>query len=242
MYVCDKVVVDLYCGIGYYTIPYLCHAKAKHVHACEWNPHSILALRYNLELNKVNPNKYTIYPGDNNETVLVCGCLDNVAEVVSLGLLPSSRAGWPLAVRVLKLNVAKDGGNSQSHDPPHLHPNESVSASVSQCSEQVHTTSDNSSSTLSNITTTTTSSSSVTATPVAVIYLHENIHERSLAAFQEEAVEWFRAAIQDRLRQEVVVQVEVGHVEIVKSYAPRVVHVVLDLHVRLSRADRQIEG
>ena len=42
------IVVDLYCGIGYYTLPFLVHAKVGHVHALEWNPYSMAFLRYNL--------------------------------------------------------------------------------------------------------------------------------------------------------------------------------------------------
>jgi tRNA wybutosine-synthesizing protein 2 len=53
-FACDgQVVVDLFAGIGYFTLPYLLHAKAACVHACEWNPHAIEALRRNLELNEV---------------------------------------------------------------------------------------------------------------------------------------------------------------------------------------------
>jgi tRNA G37 N-methylase Trm5 len=36
-----EVVVDFFCGIGYFTIPLLYHGKAAHVHACEWNPDSL---------------------------------------------------------------------------------------------------------------------------------------------------------------------------------------------------------
>ena len=43
-----ETVVDLFAGIGYFTLPYLLHAKAQHVVACEWNPASVLALKYNL--------------------------------------------------------------------------------------------------------------------------------------------------------------------------------------------------
>lgn len=48
-----ETVVDLYAGIGYFTLPYLVHAGAFHVHACEWNPEAVAALRRNLALNKV---------------------------------------------------------------------------------------------------------------------------------------------------------------------------------------------
>ncbi|KAG0257764.1 hypothetical protein DFQ27_004946 [Actinomortierella ambigua] len=40
----DKVVVDLYAGIGYFTLVYLVHAGARIVHACEWNPWSVEGL------------------------------------------------------------------------------------------------------------------------------------------------------------------------------------------------------
>lgn len=48
-----ETVVDLYAGIGYFTLPYLVHAGASHVYACEWNPEAVAALRQNLVLNKV---------------------------------------------------------------------------------------------------------------------------------------------------------------------------------------------
>jgi tRNA/tmRNA/rRNA uracil-C5-methylase (TrmA/RlmC/RlmD family) len=41
-----EVVVDMYAGIGYFTLPYLIHAGAQLVHACEWNPNAVTALRY----------------------------------------------------------------------------------------------------------------------------------------------------------------------------------------------------
>lgn len=40
----NKVVVDLYAGIGYFALVYLVHAGAKVVHACEWNPWSVEGL------------------------------------------------------------------------------------------------------------------------------------------------------------------------------------------------------
>jgi hypothetical protein len=58
----DDVVVDLYCGIGYYTVPLLLHGKARHVHACEWNPNSVLALRENLRRAGV-AERCTVYEG-----------------------------------------------------------------------------------------------------------------------------------------------------------------------------------
>ena len=51
-------------GIGYFTLPYLIHAQADHVHACEWNPQACHALRDNLQLNGVT-HRCTVHHGDN---------------------------------------------------------------------------------------------------------------------------------------------------------------------------------
>ena len=62
----DEVVVDMFAGIGYFTLPYLVHAKAKHVHACEWNPDAVTALKLSLAANQV-ANQCTVHEGDNKE-------------------------------------------------------------------------------------------------------------------------------------------------------------------------------
>lgn len=94
----DETVVDLYCGVGYYTLPLLVHAHAKLVHACEWNENSVLALRNNLVINQV-ADRCTVHQGDNRETAPTIG---PIADRVLLGLLPSSEDGWPLAIQCLK--------------------------------------------------------------------------------------------------------------------------------------------
>lgn len=60
----NEVVVDLFAGIGYFTLVYLVHSKAKFVHACEWNPAAVEALEKNLKANKVQ-DRCKIYVGDN---------------------------------------------------------------------------------------------------------------------------------------------------------------------------------
>lgn len=53
-------------GIGYFTLPYLVHAGAAHVHACEWNPDAVSALQRNLHINKV-AHRCTVHQGDNKQ-------------------------------------------------------------------------------------------------------------------------------------------------------------------------------
>lgn len=92
----NETVVDLYAGIGYYTLPLLFHAKAGSLIACEWNPNSLRALRHNLmEAGVID--RCTIVPGDNQ---LIS--FESIADRVLLGLLPSSKKGWHLAAKVLK--------------------------------------------------------------------------------------------------------------------------------------------
>ncbi|KAJ8048084.1 tRNA wybutosine-synthesizing protein 2-like [Holothuria leucospilota] len=91
-----ETVVDLYAGIGYFSLPYLVHAGAEFVHACEWNPHAVKALERNLELNGVK-NRCQIHFGDNKKV-----CPKSVADRVNLGLIPSSEDAWPVACTALK--------------------------------------------------------------------------------------------------------------------------------------------
>ena len=94
----DEVIVDAFCGIGYYTLPFLVRGLAKHVHACEINPNSITALRKGLERNGVS-KRCTIHEGDNKTTMRN---LRGIADRVILGLIPSSMNAWGNAIRCLK--------------------------------------------------------------------------------------------------------------------------------------------
>jgi len=92
-----EVVVDLYAGIGYYTLPVLVRGRASMVHACEWNPEAARALRWGLDANGV-ADRCEVHEGDNRESSeMLVGCADRVI----LGLLPSAEGGIGPALRVL---------------------------------------------------------------------------------------------------------------------------------------------
>ena len=95
-----ELLLDMYAGIGYYTLPALVHGEAKHVYACEWNPHAASFLRYNLEQNGLS-NRATVLVGDSRKTVVEEGVLELDFDRVSLGLLPSSEGGWEISLRAL---------------------------------------------------------------------------------------------------------------------------------------------
>lgn len=96
------VVLDMYTGIGYYTLPALIHGKAAHVYCCEWNPDAVAALKYNLSDNGVD-GRATVLEGDSRVTAKQAAIIDCV-DRISLGLLPSCEGGWKTAVQALRKN------------------------------------------------------------------------------------------------------------------------------------------
>ena len=93
-----ETAVDLYAGIGYFTVPLLAQAGVALLYACELNPDSVEALRRNLAANSVQ-DRCQVLPGDN---ALSLDAFRGRADRVNLGLLPSSEPGWPLAMAALK--------------------------------------------------------------------------------------------------------------------------------------------
>ena len=101
-----EVVLDLYAGIGYFSLPLLVHTRVAHVHLCEHNAHTFDALTRSLAANNVAASRYTLHPGDNRRAELRAQ-LEGEADRVLLGLLPSSEDGWATAVQALR---AHSGG------------------------------------------------------------------------------------------------------------------------------------
>jgi len=99
-----ETILDLYAGIGYYTLPLLVRSGAAHIHACEWSEDAVFALKHNLVANGVN-EFCTVHAGDNQISLNVGGSAESVigtCDRVILGLLPSSEDGWSLALSALK--------------------------------------------------------------------------------------------------------------------------------------------
>lgn len=117
-------VIDAFAGVGYYTFPMLIHGKAAHVHACEFNPHSLEGLRLGSRLNGIE-KKITIHEGDNRQSLPK---LRGSADRCHLGLLPSSEAVWLDCLLALKpsggclhvhMNVEEENINSWAEETVH---------------------------------------------------------------------------------------------------------------------------
>ena len=95
-----EVVVDMYAGIGYFTLPYLVHGHADRVHACEWNPVALEGLRRGLAANGVG-EKCVVHEGDCRKVTciihiimhslfLLCGIFITLSIFCIVLMLPSS--------------------------------------------------------------------------------------------------------------------------------------------------------
>lgn len=105
----NEIVFDLYCGIGYFTLPILKYGNPNHLYGCDINVNSIKALENNLHINNIDKSKYTLLLGDNKETTKY---FSNCCDRVLLGLLPSSESGWEIAIRLLNI----EGGHLHVHE------------------------------------------------------------------------------------------------------------------------------
>lgn len=105
-----ETVVDLFAGIGYFTIPLLKQAGAAHVHACELNPASAEYLQHNAEQNGVN-QRLTIHKGDCRNVAPRA-----VADRVLSGYFPHGNRFLPTAFTALK----PEGGILHYHESAHV--------------------------------------------------------------------------------------------------------------------------
>ncbi|XP_007941601.1 tRNA wybutosine-synthesizing protein 2 homolog [Orycteropus afer afer] len=207
-----EVLVDLYAGIGYFALPFLVHAGAAFVHACEWNPHAVEALRANLEINGV-ADRCQIHFGDNRKLKL-----SNIADRVNLGLIPSSEEGWLVACRVLRQDA---GGILHIHQNVESFPGKNLQPSGSSDMEEEQWP-----------------------------YLQQIITNQGKNGTGRDSrrkmlagatkPEWQRWAESAETRIAALLQqihgkpwkTQILHIHPVKSYAPHVDHIVLDLECR----------
>ena len=98
-----EVIVDMFAGIGYFSIPLAKHSKVKRIYAIELNPVSFSYLLDNIKLNKTRKIKPI-----NADCMSVE--IPEKADRVLMGLLPSSKEYLPKA-----LDLVKPGGVIHYH-------------------------------------------------------------------------------------------------------------------------------
>ncbi len=93
-----EIVVDMFAGIGYFSINIAVHAKPKKIIAIELNP---VAYRYLLENIRLNKVEHVIEPVHGDAGV-VCNQLNCKADRVIMGLLPTPKNYVKSALKILR--------------------------------------------------------------------------------------------------------------------------------------------
>lgn len=109
----NETVVDMFAGIGYFSVPMAVYSKPKRIFAYEINPDAYHYLCKNIGLNKVQ-NIVTPFLFDNRNAD------ENIADRVIMGYLKNTKSFLPKALRILK----QDGGIIHYHES---YPNELLS-------------------------------------------------------------------------------------------------------------------
>ncbi len=92
----NEIIIDMFAGIGYFTIPMAVHSDPKVIHAIEINPDSYELLCENIKLNKVEDKVIPIL-GDCNEQEF-----DHVADRILMGYIGTTHYYLDSAIRYLK--------------------------------------------------------------------------------------------------------------------------------------------
>ncbi|MDH7517108.1 MAG: class I SAM-dependent methyltransferase family protein [Candidatus Thermoplasmatota archaeon] len=92
----NETVVDLFAGIGYFTLPMAVYSKPKRIFACEINPVAYKYLCDNIVLNNVTSIVQPLF-GDNKETAP-----RNVADRVVMGYIEDTHKFLQTAIDCLK--------------------------------------------------------------------------------------------------------------------------------------------
>jgi len=104
-----ETVVDMFAGIGYFTLPLAVHAGAACVHALELNPGSFAFLQENVARNGAE-GVVRPWHGDNRDFPL-----EGIAHRVHMGYFPGTARFLPKAMRLLR----PEGGVVHFHDTFH---------------------------------------------------------------------------------------------------------------------------
>jgi len=97
-----EIIVDMFAGIGYFSLPIAKLSKPKKVYAIEINPTSFKFLEENIKINKIR-NLEAIH-GDNKEIIDHLFNKGIKADRVLMGYLPPPREFLPWAFKIIKRN------------------------------------------------------------------------------------------------------------------------------------------
>lgn len=92
----NETIIDMFAGIGYFTIPMALHSNPKKIYAVEINPNSYNLLCENIKLNKVEDIVEPILGDCNNQE------FDHVADRIMMGYIGTTHHYLDSAITYLK--------------------------------------------------------------------------------------------------------------------------------------------
>jgi len=95
----DEIIIDMFAGIGYFTLPLAVYCKPKKIFACEKNPAAYNFLKENIVLNHVS-NIVEPLKGDNREVLP-----KDTADRVVMGYIGGTEKFFSNALESLKNNI-----------------------------------------------------------------------------------------------------------------------------------------
>ncbi len=98
----EEMVVDMFAGIGYFTIPIAKLAKPKKIYAIELNPDSVGFLKQSLVKNKIKSDAVEVIQGNSNEVVVDLMRRGIRADRVLMGYLPPPKEFIDAALSIVK--------------------------------------------------------------------------------------------------------------------------------------------
>lgn len=104
-----ETIVDMFAGIGYFSIPIALHAKPKKIFAIEKNPVAVEFLKENIRINKVMDRVTPVFGDCRNVR------FGDIGDRIIMGYLPDTREFLPAAFDALK----PEGGMIHYHDNYH---------------------------------------------------------------------------------------------------------------------------
>lgn len=202
-----EVVVDLYSGVGYYTLPFLVYAGVQYLHAFEWNPNSVASLLVNLAAAKVSPDRCMVHYGNNIESVF--GVRDESVRAETLKQSPPlfDMAGLvgtsPYTVRSSAAEPSGDWTDRLSGIADRVCLG-LLPSSRGGWEGACH----------------------VLKATGGTLHVHYNVLEADIPQWVEKCAATFTELF---ISANKPMRVTIAHVEKVKSYSPKVLHIVVDL-------------
>lgn len=102
----DEIVVDMFAGIGFFSLPMAVHSRPKKIFACEKNPIAYSYLEENVRLNQVEEIVNPVL-GDNRQFEK-----ESIADRIVMGYLEGTNIYLSKALDILK----RDGGIIHYHE------------------------------------------------------------------------------------------------------------------------------